>query len=117
MDYVPEDAFSSVDPCALMRYSNTCQKPIVWVVVCFCTKLLLCVWLSGKDVLIPSGTLQKQPFSILFPLDKASMCFGLKYVGVCFYSKTIYVIHVYLSVFHVLFSCFFCNWLIGLLYI
>ena len=62
VDYVPEDIFSSVGACAPIGYLDTCQKPIVWAAVCFCTILLYCVWLSGKDVLIPSGTSQRQPF-------------------------------------------------------
>ena len=36
VDNVPDDAFISVEPCAAIGYSYTCEQPIAWVCGCFC---------------------------------------------------------------------------------
>ena len=51
------------------------KNRLLGFIINFCGVVALSFWLSGKDVPVPSGTLQKQPYSILFPLDKASMRF------------------------------------------
>ena len=75
------------------------------------TNTTLSFWLSGKDVLIPMGTLQKQPSSCCFLLKKPAWVFDIK-LGFCFIPNN------YISFLCVFWCCFKCvggNWFTDLL--